>query len=285
MGADPTDMTPEKGDEGADEPAWRARAASFGQVADLYDRYRPAYPAALFDDVVERGALGPGSRVVEAGAGTGKATMALIERGLEVAAIEPSDEMLAVLRAKTTDLDAVTCTTSRFEDWVPPDPGPFDALVSAQAWHWVDQEVGAEKAHALLRPGGTTAMLWNRPAPDESELRRSLDAVYQQHAPALGDSSMLVQRALRLVRERNDRLPIIGRLDDRFTDVEVREYEWTARYTTEEYVGLMQTHSDHILLDQEVHRRILDETAKLIDAAGGTAPYEYCTDLILARRR
>jgi len=50
------------------------RALSFGQVADDYDRYRPGYPDALYAAV-----LAP--RMLEAGAGTGRATLALAQRG------------------------------------------------------------------------------------------------------------------------------------------------------------------------------------------------------------
>lgn len=278
-----------EGDSRAEDDAidetWKKRSAVFGEVAELYDRFRPAYPDDPFDDIVQWGGLEAGHRVIEVGAGTGRATLALAARGLEVFAVEPSAEMLALLRANTADFEAVTSRLGRFEDWDPSAADPFDALVSAQAWHWVDQRVGPTKAHAALRPHGTVAMLWNRPAPDDSDLRRALDEVYERIAPDLADSSMLVQNAIRLIPDRNDGLPIIGELDERFTDVEVREYSWTATYTTEGYLGLMQTHSDHVVLDEEVRGRILDETAALIDSNGGSVPFEYCTDLILARRR
>ena len=54
--------------------------ASFDEVAELYDRARRGYPAALVDDLVGAARLQPGSRVVEIGPGTGQATRALSER-------------------------------------------------------------------------------------------------------------------------------------------------------------------------------------------------------------
>jgi hypothetical protein len=53
----------------------------FGEVAELYDQARPSYPAVLFDDVIAFAPQSP--RVLEVGAGTGKATVLLAERGLE----------------------------------------------------------------------------------------------------------------------------------------------------------------------------------------------------------
>ncbi|HET8788172.1 MAG TPA: rRNA adenine N-6-methyltransferase family protein, partial [Actinomycetes bacterium] len=62
--------------------------STFDQVADLYDRVRPGYPAALFDDLAELAGVGPGARVLEIGPGTGQATVPLAERGCRVVAVE-----------------------------------------------------------------------------------------------------------------------------------------------------------------------------------------------------
>jgi hypothetical protein len=49
-----------------------ARRTSFDRKAKLYDAVRPSYPAALVDDVIAR--CSP-RRMLEIGAGTGKATV------------------------------------------------------------------------------------------------------------------------------------------------------------------------------------------------------------------
>jgi len=54
---------------------------AFGRVAKLYDRVRPSYPDAVIDAVLAFAGLRPGARILEIGAGTGKATMLLAERG------------------------------------------------------------------------------------------------------------------------------------------------------------------------------------------------------------
>src|SRR3954451_10056897 len=118
------------------------RALSFGQVADEYDRYRPGYPDALYDAV-------SAPRILEAGAGTGRATLALAQRGANVVAVEPGPAMAAVVRQRTGGL-AVEIHESTFEDCAP-EP-VFDRVVAAQAWHWVDPERGARPAAAALRP-------------------------------------------------------------------------------------------------------------------------------------
>ena len=69
----------------------RPRRLVFGEVAGLYDRARPSYPASLIDDLVSWAQ--PGGRALEIGAGTGKATRLLAARGVSVLGIEPSAEM------------------------------------------------------------------------------------------------------------------------------------------------------------------------------------------------
>src|SRR5260370_28628452 len=64
----------------------RAQAASFGAVAATYERARPSYPAQAIDWLLPPGA----GRVLDLGAGTGKLTRALVDRGLDVAAVEAS---------------------------------------------------------------------------------------------------------------------------------------------------------------------------------------------------
>src|SRR4051812_41998026 len=111
-----------------------ARRVSFDARAELYDAARPAYPDALADDVLARG----GRRVLEVGAGTGKATLVFARRGASIVAIEPGANMAAVLRRNTAGHDVIVEHTT-FEAW--PIAGTFDMVMAAQAFHWVDPRV------------------------------------------------------------------------------------------------------------------------------------------------
>jgi ubiquinone/menaquinone biosynthesis C-methylase UbiE len=50
------------------------RRTSFDDVAELYDKARPAYPTELIDDLVDLSSLSKESRVLEVGCGTGQLT-------------------------------------------------------------------------------------------------------------------------------------------------------------------------------------------------------------------
>ena len=128
---------------------------------ELYDRARPEYPDELIEDIVALAGLRPGSRVAEIGAGTGQATLALVERGARVVAVELGPGLAGVLRHKLTDTavdggEPAEVVVSAFEDWPLP-AEPFDSLLAFTAWHWLDPAVRTRKAAAALRPGGALA--------------------------------------------------------------------------------------------------------------------------------
>ncbi len=130
-----------------------ARAASFGPTAAAYARARPGYPVSAVDWLLPSGA----ARVLDLGAGTGKLTTALVARGLEVVALDPSRPMLAELRRACPSAEALE---GRAEA-IPLADGSVDAVVVAQAWHWFDAERAAVEIARVLRPGGTLGLVWN----------------------------------------------------------------------------------------------------------------------------
>ncbi len=132
------------------------RTAQFNAQALDYDRYRPRYPQACFDDLVETAGLKPSDEVVEVGAGTGIATVPLVEAGLKVTAIEPGADMAAIAKAKLAG--RLSFFDGRFEDWCP--SGSVSLVVAFNAWHWVEPSRGLDLATRVLVHGGTIALAW-----------------------------------------------------------------------------------------------------------------------------
>ena len=129
------------------------RAASFGSVADEYERARPGYP----DDAV-RWLLGDEPlTVVDVGAGTGKLTRQLVAAGHDVVAVEPLDEMRAQLEAVVPAARALAGSAEA----IPLPPESADAVVAAQAFHWFDHDRALRELARVLRPRGVLALIWN----------------------------------------------------------------------------------------------------------------------------
>jgi SAM-dependent methyltransferase len=128
------------------------RALSFGAVAEAYERFRPDYPAGLFD-MVTTYAGQPLRTALEIGAGTGKATRLFAQRGVAVTATEPDGAMLAELRKHVPP--GVKTLQAAFEDLR---PGVRYGLVyAAAALHWTNREDRWSRMAALLEPGGVFA--------------------------------------------------------------------------------------------------------------------------------
>lgn len=183
--------------------------------------------------------------------------------------------MAAVARRHGIDV-----TVAMFEAWGPP-PEPFDLLISAQAWHWVDPVAGAAKAAAVLSPGGRFAAFWNSNL-HAPEVQDALDPIYQRHRPepVAGPAASNRAAVARMQDEGIDALGATGQ----FEAVEMRWYPWHATYTREEWLDQLPTHSDHRNMAPEALAALLAEVGEVIDEFGGQITLDHTTKLITARR-
>src|SRR3954447_2207202 len=159
----------------------REQRLVFGEVAEMYQRARPTYPAGLYDAIAEIAGTSPGDRVLEVGAGTGKATEGFVDRGYAVTAVEPSAEMAGVLEAR---LPTVDVRVAGLED-VDVETGAYAIVAAAQSWHWGDPGRGGHKAADALRPGGWLTLFWNRADLDECAWHDDLQPIYARIAKTL----------------------------------------------------------------------------------------------------
>src|SRR5579884_3686406 len=158
------------------------RRLTFGEVAELYEQARPSYPQQLVDEVLAYAELEPADRILEVGAGTGKATRQFAAAGFALVALEPSPAMAEVARATCRGLPSVTIEQAEFEQWTLP-PRPFKLVISAQAWHWIDPQLRYVKARAALGTGGALAAFWNHADWSTAALREVIEKAYRQAAP------------------------------------------------------------------------------------------------------
>lgn len=134
-----------------------AARRGFEQQAAAYERGRPDYPAALDGWLREALVLGPGRRVADVGAGTGKFVPRLLATGAEVLAVEPVDAMRAALTQRLPQVQALAGTAQA----IPLEHGALDALVCAQAFHWFATREALDEFARVLRPGGRLGLVWN----------------------------------------------------------------------------------------------------------------------------
>ena len=249
--------------------------STFDQAAELYDRVRPRYPPALFDDLAELTGVGPDSRVLEIGPGTGQATIPLAERGCRIVAVELGPQLAAVARRKLARFPAVEVVTAVFESWPLPSE-PFDLVLAATAFHWIDPAVRVAKAADALRPGGWLATIATHHVAggDESFFTEAQDC-YTRWDPATPPEGATLPAASSIPSSSDE-------LDrsHRFGSAEFRRYEWDRSYTTAGYRELLLTYSGHRDLGPAAQTGLLDCITRLIDTRhGGRITKRYLTEL------
>ena len=249
---------------------------SFDTVAGLYDRYRPEYPLELVDSVISLSRLPEGGRILEIGSGTGKATRLFASRGYAIHCIEPGANLAALAARNLHDYPLVSFEIDRFEEWRE-HPAEFDLVMSAQAFHWVPEEIGYPKAARSLKPGGSLALFWNMHAGFHGKIGTDLERIYREIAPKLDDQQSAIEAT---IQERSNDIAQSGC----FGPLTVRRFPWLRTYQTGEYLGLINTYSDHLRLPVQVRQSLCNEIAKAIDAQGGSIEREYLAVLYFARK-
>lgn len=256
----------------------REQRLVFGEVAELYDRHRPAYPDAVIDDLVKLAGLGAGSLVLEIGAGTGKATSMFAARGMRVVAVEPSAEMAALARRAVGD---VQIEESDFEQWDPAGR-EFSLVFAAQAWHWIEPEMGFVKAASVLRPGGVLAAFWNRPMWARAPLREVLIDAYRQAAPEVLEETDPMHPANSPSGDEAEWRAGVAAADG-LEAAEVREYAWSATYTGRGYASLLQTHSTVRVMEPDRRRALVESVVSAVESHGDVLELPLVTLVYLAR--
>jgi SAM-dependent methyltransferase len=226
-------------------PDTESRARSFGALAEQYERSRPGYPAEAVDWLLPSAAR----RVLDIGAGTGKLTRALLDRGLEAIAVEPDEEMLRVLAVTHPTADARPGRA----DALPVPDASADAVLAAQAWHWFPPERTVAEVRRVLRPGGRLGLVWNQAWPEHPWER----AVERLVAGARG-------REVEVSTELPEVVEIAGLPS---SELEAALFPWTELLDGAAVRARLATYSHVALLARSEREQLLAEAAGIVDAA------------------
>ena len=219
---------------------WQAQAASFGAVADAYERGRPPYPAEAVDWLIPAGA----AHVLDLGAGTGKLTRQLTGRGLDVTAVEPSEGMREKLRQAVPGIRALEGTGER----IPLPDRSVDAVLVAQAWHWVDPVRAVPEVARVLRPGGQLGLLWNI-RDERADWVSGLGAILRQSDGAHAVSS---------------NVSAAPRVGPPFGPLERRDVGWVHHLSPDALVDMVSSRSYVSTMPAADHEKLLNDLRHLM---------------------
>lgn len=144
----------------------------FSDRAKDYVKFRPSYPAAAIDAVLD--GLGDARQLVAAdvGAGTGISSRLLADRGVRVIAIEPNAKMRSAAdphprvewREGTAEATGLALAS-------------VGLVLCAQAFHWAKQPEALIEFARILTPRGRIAIVWNERDTSDALMTGYRDAI------------------------------------------------------------------------------------------------------------
>ena len=259
------------------------RESLFDWDPENYDRARPSYPDALFDDLWAYLDVGTRAQpaVVEVGPGTGQATRALLARGARVTAVELGPRLAALLARKFRARTELTVLNAAFEEAPLPECA-WDLLFSATAYHWVASGTRMAKPHTLLKAGGVIAVV------DTIQVSDEADRGYFERSQPLYARYWPDQATFHPAPRPDDVEPPIleeMRASGLFEDVRLWRYRWDQRYDVDAYISLVRSYSNTYELAPDVRERFLADLRAFVEAEEGAYVLRPLVITLVAGRR
>jgi len=238
-----------------------ARAAiqwgDLGAVAAHYAS-RPTYAEPVIDCLTRyTGSTREGYAIADIGAGTGKLTAMLADRGLSGFAIEPSEGMLAERPRAGPAAERFDWRHGRAEESGLANSS-VDWVCMGTAFHWTDPALALLEFHRVLRRNGHFTAIWDLNDPHEDALMREVEELIEAAAPGLRRVQANIYRMFETIEE-------ILLQSGRFADCLRVEAAHTQAMTPERYVAMWRSYHDvPSQIGQKRWDVILDEIGRRI---------------------
>jgi ubiquinone/menaquinone biosynthesis C-methylase UbiE len=204
--------------------------------------------------------------VVDLAAGTGKLTRRLAPSGARVVAVEPLEEMRAVLEQNVPAAEFVDGTAEA----LPLEAASADAVTVGQAFHWFDAERAAAEIARVLRPGGALALVWN--------IRDLADPLQAR----INELLRPVRRSTPSEHEQPWRAVLAS--SPSFGDAEQRSFLWVQRHTTGELLDRIASVSFVARLDPASREELLERVREEVAPLPQPFDFRYRTDVYVFPR-
>jgi SAM-dependent methyltransferase len=246
---------------------------TFNEAANIYD-VRPSYPKEIIEEIILLSGITEKSRILEVGVGTGQITLPFAKRGYEMVGLELGPALAEQARKNLQNYPNVNIVTTAFEEWQSSEK--FDLLLSAQAFHWIDTEVGIRKAAEVLDESGSIALVWNFDVSQDTDLYKAVIPLYEKYVPD-DPSRPTPEKGFESFKK-----ALSESID--FQGLVERSVTREIMYSKENFLKLRNTFSNHLALSPETRAEFNQELSKLIDSHGGGVLHIYKTVLLFAKR-
>lgn len=193
--------------------------------------------------------------------------------------MELGPSLAAVARRNLSAFPSADVQVADFDLWELPDE-PFDLVVVATAYHWLDPRTRVAKAARALRPGGTFAVVTtHHVAGGTQDFFDRMQRCYERWDPT-------TPPGLRSPTE-TESATDTGEFERsaHFQNITVWRGAREITYTADEYLDVVLTYSGHLALDEPSREGLLACLRDLLETRyGGRVTKRYLHELITATR-
>jgi SAM-dependent methyltransferase len=158
----------------------------YSPVANIYYRARPPYPTEQIARITSLAQLSSKSSILEIGCGPGNATVAFAQLGFSMTCLDPNQSFCELAKSNcAVHSPKVEVLNTSFEKWQPAEKQSYDAVLSANAFHWLLPKIKYAKSSEVLKTNGYLMLLWNLTPEPEYEVYKQLEPLYKEHVPSL----------------------------------------------------------------------------------------------------
>ena len=229
----------------------------FDENVVLYDKFRPTYGTNIFEDILSYSKITQSSKILEIGCGTGNATLPVIQTGAEVTAVEIGGNLSKYTAQKFSKYSNFHVIHSAFEDFQT--HTKYDLIFSATAFHWIQPDRSYSRCKELLVAGGVLAVFWNTPRISRTnlDLYKEIQDLYQRFMPNSQDEKEMLLESEWYTKRCNDLNNFLK--ENGYIDCIFKIYQDLRVFSADEYIGLLQTYSNHMALPPDVRTTLFEK--------------------------
>lgn len=243
----------------------------FGKSNEKYRKFRPAYPDALFIEIMNN-CKGGFKRAIDLGAGTGLSTVILSQKFEKVYAVEPDKNMVAEFEKVGNNVEIFRCSSEEFDL----SENDVDLVTIGNAFYWMKGETVISKINRWLRNGGILATYrYNMPTtvPDIDKIILEEDQKWDEFRhERLRDE----EYSIRTIRNSN-----------LFSDIQLKKVKNIINLEVEELIGFFSSTSyvsAYLRTMNDPDNYITNLTESIKSMASGKIPVDFSLELIIARK-
>jgi SAM-dependent methyltransferase len=146
----------------------------FSDRVENYIKYRPGYPAGVFEFLKQHSDFSADTVVADIGSGTGISAEMFLLYGNKVYAVEPNKDMREAADRLLNHYPLYVSVDGTSEYTGVPDHS-VDLIIAAQAFHWFDKNAFKTECQRIGRRGAHCFIMWN-----ERKVESDFEIAYEE---------------------------------------------------------------------------------------------------------